>query len=66
MPLPYLSCAIIADAVSSYLSGPMPSGSSAVKTCPQALQRNRSSSYTVAASGACPAIRTSAFGSFCA
>ena len=66
MPLPYFSCAIMADAVSSYFSGPTPSGSSAVNTCPQALQRSRSSSYTVAASGAWPTIRTSAFGSFCA
>jgi hypothetical protein len=41
-PLPYLSCAIIAMAVASYLSGPAPSGSSAVNICPQALQRNRS------------------------
>src|SRR6266852_4354200 len=41
-PLPYLSCAIIAAAVSSYFSGPTPSGSSAVNTCPQALQRRLS------------------------
>jgi hypothetical protein len=27
--------------VASYLSAPTPSGSSAVNTCPQALQRNR-------------------------
>jgi len=44
IPLPYLSCAIIADAVSLYFSGPTPSGSSAVNTCPQALQRSLSSS----------------------
>src|ERR1019366_746400 len=39
VPLPYLSCAIIAAAVSSYFSGPTPSGSGAVNTCPQPLQR---------------------------
>src|ERR1700733_1269836 len=44
-PLPYLSCATIAVAVSSYFSGPTPSGSWAVNTCPQAPQRNRSSEY---------------------
>ncbi len=42
----------MAEAVSSYFSGPTPSGSSAVNTCPQALQRSRFNSYTVAASGA--------------
>src|SRR3954468_6158227 len=64
--LPYLSCAIIAAAVSSYFSGPTPAGSSAVNTCPQAPHRHRSSEYTVAASGACPTILTRTFGSFCA
>jgi len=43
-PLPYFSCATIAEAVSSYFSGPTPSGSGAVNSCPQALQRNCSSS----------------------
>src|SRR5215475_2604125 len=38
MPLPYLSCAIMAEAVSSYFSGPTSSGPSAVNTCPQPLQ----------------------------
>jgi hypothetical protein len=52
------------DAGSEVRNG-TPSGSSAVNTCPQALQRSLSSSYTVAASGARPTIRTNAFGSFC-
>jgi len=64
-PVPYLSCAIIAMAVASYLSAPMPSGCSAVNTCPQALQRNRSISYTVASTGACPITRTNLFGCRC-
>ena len=37
----------------------------AVNTSPHRLQRSRSSSYTVAASGACPMIRTSTPGSRC-
>ena len=45
--------------------GRCPPASSAVNTCPQALQRRRSISNTVAFSGACPTIRTSVFGSFC-
>src|SRR5450755_3065393 len=65
MPLPYFSSAIIAAVVSSYFSGPTPSGSSAVNTSPHRLQRSRSSSYTVAANGACPTILTSVRGSFC-
>ena len=40
------------------------SGSSAVKTSPQALQRSRSISNTVASSGACPTNLTSVAGSF--
>ncbi len=54
----------MATAVSSYLSGPAVSGSSAVKTSPQALQRSRSISNTVASSGACPTNLTSVAGSF--
>jgi hypothetical protein len=42
-PLPYFSSAIMAIAVSSYLSGPTPSGAGAVNNCPQPLQRNCSS-----------------------
>ena len=63
-PVPYFNRAIIATAVSSYLSGPAVSGSSAVKTSPQALQRSRSISNTVASSGACPTNLTSVAGSF--
>ena len=54
----------MATAVSSYLSGPAVAGASAVKTCPQALQRSRSISNTVASSGACPTNLTSVAGSF--
>src|ERR1700689_2950864 len=63
MPLPYFSSAIMAAVVSSYFSGPTPSGSGAVNTSPHRLQRRRSSSYTVAASGAWPKILTSVRGS---
>ena len=64
-PVPYFSSAIIATAVSSYFAGPAVSGSSAVKTCPQALQRSRSISKIVAFSGACPTMRINVAGSFC-
>ena len=63
-PVPYFNRAIMATAVSSYFAGPAVSGSSAVKTSPQALQRSRSISNTVASSGACPTNLTSVAGSF--
>jgi len=37
-----------------------------LEDCPHALQRHSASSYTVAANGACPTMRTSGRGSFCA
>jgi hypothetical protein len=54
----------MATAVSSYFAGPAASGSAAVKTSPQALQRSRSISNTVASSGACPTNLTNVAGSF--
>ena len=62
-PVPYLSSPVIAEADSSYFSGPTPSGGAAVYTSPQRLQRSRSHSHTVAASGAMPVTRTSTAGS---
>ena len=47
----------------SYFSVPTPSGASAVNTSPQRLHLSFSNSYTVAAIGACPWIRTSRPGS---
>src|SRR5205807_1128014 len=58
-PLPYFSSAIMLALVSSYFSGPTPSGAFAVNTSPQRLHRNFSSSYTVAFSAAWPTTRTS-------
>ena len=52
-------------AVSSYFSSPASSGAAAVNTSPQRLHRNFSNSYTVAAMGACPLIRTNTPGSRC-
>ena len=49
-------------AVSSYFSLPTPAGASALNTSPQRLQRSCSHSYTFAASGAIPVIRTSTDG----
>jgi hypothetical protein len=45
-------------------AGLLESGSSALKICPQALQRSRSISNTVASRGACPTNLTSVAGSF--
>src|ERR1017187_398878 len=64
-PLPYRSRAIMLAAVSSYFFSPTPSGAAAVNTSPHRLHRNFSNSYTVAAMGACPLIRTSTPGSRC-
>ena len=63
-PVPYFIRATMATAVASYLSGPAVAGASAVNICPQALQRSRSISNTVASSGACPTNLTSVAGSF--
>ena len=54
----------MATAVSSYFAAPAVSGSAAVKTSPQALQRSRSISNTVASNGACPTNLTCVAGSF--
>jgi hypothetical protein len=64
IPVPYFSSAIIATAVGSNLSGPADCGWPAVNISPQALQRSRSISNTVAFSGACPMVRISVAGSF--
>jgi hypothetical protein len=50
--------ALMLAAVSSYVSRPVSSGAAAVNTSPHRLHRNFSNSYTVAAMGACPLIRT--------
>jgi hypothetical protein len=57
--------AIMLAAVSSYFFSPTPSGAVAVKTSPHRLHRSFSNSYTVAAMGACPLIRTTTPGSRC-
>jgi len=52
MPLPYFSSPRVLTAVASYFASPSPAGAAAVNTSLQRLQRRRSRSYTVAASGA--------------
>src|ERR1039458_6710658 len=57
--------AVMLAADSSYFWSPTPSGAAAVNTFPHRLHRSFSNSYTVAAMGACPWIRTNTPGSRC-